>query len=80
MNTLTRNERARSGVVDTREAGPRCLFGNAVVLKHQLHIGFLIFVFYFTSKILLYYQHLLVKMEQCSKKDLDREQVQISQK
>ena len=41
-------------------------------------LGLLIFVFYFTSKILLYYQHLLVNMEQCSKKDLDSEQVHIS--
>ena len=38
----------------------------------------LIFAFYFTGKILLYYQHLLVNMEQSSKKDLDYEQVQIS--
>ena len=41
-------------------------------------LGLLIFVFYFTSKNLLYYQHLLVNMEQSSKKDLDYEQVQIS--
>ena len=44
----------------------------------RLAVGLLIFVFYFTSKNLLYYQHLLVNMEQSSKKDLDYEQVQIS--
>ena len=45
---------------------------------NSVQLGLLIFAFYFTSKILLYYQHLLVNMEQCSKKDLDSEQVQIS--
>ena len=43
-----------------------------------MYIGLLIFAFYFTSNILLYYQHLLVNMEQRSKKDLDSEQVPIS--
>ena len=45
--------------------------------QHSL-VGLLIFAFYFTSNILLYYQHLLVKMEQRSKKDLDSEQLLIS--
>ena len=40
-------------------------------------LGLLIFVFYFTSKNLLYYQHLLVNMEQHSKKDLVCEQVEM---
>ena len=46
--------------------------------KNGAYLGLLIFVFYFTSKNLLYYQHLLVNMEQSSKKDLDCEQEQIS--
>ena len=41
-------------------------------------LGLLIFAFYFPSNILLYYQHLLVDMEQRSKKDLDSEQLLIS--
>ena len=40
-------------------------------------VGLLIFVFYFTSKNLLYYQHLLVNTEQHSKKDLVCEQVEM---
>ena len=44
----------------------------------MLQVGLLILAFYFTSNILLYYQHLLVNMEQHSKKDLDSEQVPIS--
>ena len=43
-----------------------------------LWLGLLILAFYFTSNILLYYQHLLVNMEQRSKKDLDSELVPIS--
>ena len=54
------------------------LLRHVVAQLTALQIGLLIFAFYFTSKILLYYQHLLVNMEQCSKKDLDSEQVQIS--
>ena len=43
----------------------------------DVEVGLLIFAFYFTSNILLYYQHLLVNMEQRSKKDLDSEQLLI---
>ena len=46
-------------------------------IKAALYLGLLIFVFYFTSKNLLYYQHLLVNTEQHSKKDLVCEQVEI---
>ena len=51
---------------------------SAAFKSQESGLGLLIFVFYFTSKNLLYYQHLLVNMEQSSKKDLDYEQVQIS--
>ena len=44
----------------------------------MMSLGLLIFAFYFTSNILLYYQYLLVDMEQRSKKDLDSEQLLIS--
>ena len=53
----------------------KAYFGGFLPL---FQVGLLIFAFYFTSKILLYYQHLLVNMEQRSKKDLDSEQVSIS--
>ena len=45
--------------------------------KGDARVGLLILVFYFTSKSLLYYQHLLVNTEQHSKKDLVCEQVEI---
>ena len=44
-------------------------------LARSLGLGLLIFVFYFTSKILLYYQHLLVRWNNLVQKDLDCEQV-----
>ena len=47
------------------------------VSSNNLRLGLLIFVFYFTSKNLLYYQHLLVNTEQHSKKDLVCEQVEM---
>ena len=53
-------------------------FLSFLVFETQFWLGLLIFAFYFTSNILLYYQHLLVNMEQHSKKDLDSEQVSIS--
>ena len=49
-------------------------------MTEVLHVGLLIFAFYFTSKSLLYYQNLLVNMEQSSKKYLEFEQVQNSWK
>ena len=48
----------------------------AVILPRGARLGLLIFGFYFTSKSLLYYQHLLVNMEQSSKKYLEWDQVQ----
>ena len=40
--------------------------------RRQQQLGLLIFAFYFTSNILLYYQHLLINMEQRTNDDETR--------